>query len=469
MSKIMLYNSMTRQKEEFSPISNEEVKMYVCGPTVYNYIHIGNARPFVIFDTVRRYLEFKGYKVCYVQNITDVDDKTINKSLEENTTMQQIADRYIKELDEDVKGLNIKKPTHTPRVTEEMDNIIKMIEQLVSKGYAYEKNNTVYFDTGAFETYGRLSQKNLEEFEFGARVAVDTEKKNPTDFVLWKPNKPNEPKWDSPWGEGRPGWHIECSAMAQKYLGDSIDIHAGGEDLIFPHHENEIAQSEAATGKQFAKYWMHNAFLNVDNRKMSKSLGNFFTLREIAEKFPYDVIRFFIISGHYRSPINFSDELLQASENALNRIKNCIKNLQYLKTKLTNTISDKEKSLINEIENYQQDFEKAMNDDFNTADAITAIFELVKFANINISEDSSLEFAQAVYDKIVLLGGILGLEFEQKKQGIDEDLINELIEKRALAKKNKDWPTADAIRAQLNDMNIVIEDTSTGVRWFAKS
>ncbi len=469
MSDIVLYNSMTRRKEAFEPQSEKQVKMYVCGPTVYNYIHIGNARPFVIFDTVRRYLEYKGYDVCYVQNITDVDDKIINKSNEENTTMKEVADRYIKELEVDVKGLNIKTPTHTPRVTEEIESIIKMINQLVEKGFAYEKNGTVYFDTKAFNEYGKLSHKNMDEFEFGSRVAVDADKNAPTDFVLWKPNKPNEPKWDSPWGDGRPGWHIECSAMAQKYLGDSIDIHAGGEDLIFPHHENEIAQSEAVTGKPFAKYWMHNAFLNVDNKKMSKSLGNFFTLREISEKYPYEVIRFFIISGHYRSPINFSDELLQAAENSLNRIKNCVKNLKYSLSTLQGDLSGNEKELLPEIDGFQQDFEKAMNDDFNTADAITAIFELVKFANIHVNENASKAFAQAVYDKIILLSNILGMEFEQEDKVTDEDKINALIQRRTEAKKNKDYATADAIRAELNDMNIVIEDTPSGVRWFVKS
>ncbi len=467
-----LYNTLTRQKEEFVPLEEGKVKMYVCGPTVYNYIHIGNARPYVVFDTIRRYMEYKGYEVNYVQNFTDVDDKIIKRANEENTTMQVISDRYIEEALKDAKGLNIKVATHHPRVTQEMPEIIEMIETLIEKGFAYEADGTVYYDTKKFEEYGKLSKKNIDELQAGAseRVDVDNNKKSPMDFVLWKPAKPNEPKWESPWGEGRPGWHIECSVMAKKYLGDTIDIHAGGEDLIFPHHENEIAQSEAANGKPFAKYWMHNGFINVDNKKMSKSLGNFFTLREIASEFPYEVIRFFILNGQYRTPINFSRELVKAAQNGLERIKNCISNLKYILENLEQKgLSEKEKALISELESFKIDFEKAMDDDFNTADAITAIYELVKFANINVNENSSKEFAELVDNQLETLTDILGLiSNEEGSALIDEAEIEALIQKRQDAKKAKDFALADKIRDDLKEKGIILEDTRQGVRWTYK-
>lgn len=467
-----LYNTLTRQKEEFIPLEEGKVKMYVCGPTVYNYIHIGNARPYVVFDTIRRYMEYKGYEVNYVQNFTDVDDKIIKRANEENTTMQVISDRYIEEALKDAKGLNIKVATHHPRVTQEMPEIIEMIKTLIEKGFAYEVDGTVYYDTKKFEEYGKLSKKNIDELQAGAseRVDVDNNKKSPMDFVLWKPAKPNEPKWESPWGEGRPGWHIECSVMAKKYLGDTIDIHAGGEDLIFPHHENEIAQSEAANGKPFAKYWMHNGFINVDNKKMSKSLGNFFTLREIASEFPYEVIRFFILNGQYRTPINFSRELVKAAQNGLERIKNCISNLRYILENLEQKgLSEKEKALIPELENFKTDFEKAMDDDFNTADAITAIYELVKFANINVNENSSKEFTELVDNQLETLTDILGLiSNEEGSALIDEAEIEVLIQKRQDAKKAKDFALADKIRDDLKEKGIILEDTRQGVRWTYK-
>ncbi len=464
-----IYNTFTKTKEEFTPIERNKVKIYSCGPTVYNFIHIGNARPLVVFDTVCRYLEYKGYEVLHVQNFTDVDDKIINKANEEGVSADVISERYIKEALADEKGLNIVEPFKRPKVTEEMDSIIDMVNTLIEKGVAYEKNGTVYYNTNKFSEYGKLSRKNIEDLEAGSRVEVDGEKVNPTDFVLWKPAKPGEPKWKSPWGEGRPGWHIECSAMVKRYLGDTIDIHTGGEDLIFPHHENEVAQSEAANGKPFAKIFMHNGFLNVDNKKMSKSLGNFFTLREITEKFSYDVVRFFFISAHYRMPINFSDELLQASENGLNRILNGIEKIKFIIEKTQNNeISLEEKELISNCQKFMTEFETAMDDDFNTADAVTALFELIKFANINVKDDSSKEFAKEVYDTAIKMTDILGLRTEQKKETGDSDYIEKRIEERQAARKNKDFKTADAIRDELSNMGVVLEDTSAGVRWSYK-
>ncbi len=462
-----LYNTLTKKKEEFVPIEENTVKMYVCGPTVYNFIHIGNARPLIVFDSLRRYFEYKGYKVNYIQNYTDVDDKIIKRANEENSTMKDISDKYINEVKKDADGLNVKPATHNPRVTEEMPEIIEMVDSLVQKGNAYEKNGTVFFDTKSFDDYGKLSKKNLEDLEAGARVEVDDEKKSPMDFVLWKPAKPNEPKWESPWGEGRPGWHIECSAMAKKYLGETIDIHAGGEDLVFPHHENEIAQSEAANGKTFARFWLHNAFLNIDNRKMSKSLGNFFTLREVSERFSYEVVRFFMLSGHYRSPINFSDELMHAAENSLNRIKNCSKNLEFfVENAQAEALTNEEAQLIEKSKVYKTDFEESLDDDFNTADAISAIFEFVKYANINVTENSSKAFAKAMLDGIVELCEILGFDvLKEEETGVDSEYIEELIAKRNEARQAKNWAAADKIRDELNALNIVLEDTPSGVRW----
>lgn len=466
-----LYNTLTRKKEEFEPLEEGKVKMYVCGPTVYNYIHIGNARPYIIFDTIRRYMEYKGYEVTYVQNFTDVDDKIINKANEENTDMSVISNRYIEETLKDEQGLNIKSATYNPRVTQEMPEIIEMIKTLVTKGFAYEVDGSVYYNTAKFNEYGKLSKKNIDELQAGAseRVDIDTNKKNPMDFILWKPAKPNEPKWQSPWGEGRPGWHIECSVMAKKYLGDTIDIHAGGEDLIFPHHENEIAQSEAASGKPFAKYWLHNGFMNIDNKKMSKSTGNFFTLREIANEFPYEVIRFFILNAQYRSPINFSRELVQSAQNGLERIKNSLSNIDYTiqNTKIQN-LSEAEKELLKELPKFKQDFENAMDDDFNTADAVTAIYEIAKFANININENSSKEFAESVKSIFKSLTDVLGLLQTKQKLDIDEVEIQNLIDKRQEAKKAKDFKLADEIRDDLKQKGIILEDTRQGVRWTYK-
>lgn len=461
-----VYNTLTRQKEEFVPIEEGKVKMYVCGPTVYNYIHIGNARPYVTFDTVRRYMEYKGLEVTYIQNFTDVDDKIIKKANEENTTMEVISNRYIEECFKDADGLKVKRASHHPRVTEEMDYIIEMISELIKKGHAYEDNGTVYFDTKSFSEYGKLSKKNLDDLISGAseRVSHDEAKKNSTDFVLWKPFKPGEPKWESPWGEGRPGWHIECSVMAKRYLGDTIDIHAGGEDLVFPHHENEIAQSEACNGVSFAKYWLHNGFITVDNEKMSKSAGNFFNVRDIAAQFPYEVIRFFILNGHYRSPINFSRDLMESCQNGLERIKNCKKDLAYY-------IENCENSNVNEnadeIEKFRVQFEEAMDDDFNTADAVTAVYELVRFINKNSKENVSKEFAQKEMEMFKLLTGVLGIaEDEEVEEDKDAKLIEELIAKRTEAKKNKDFAVADAIREELTAMGITIKDTRQGVQWF---
>lgn len=468
-----LYNTLTRKKEEFEPLEKGKVKMYVCGPTVYGYIHIGNARPYVVFDTIRRYMEYKGFDVNYVQNFTDIDDKIIKKANEENTTMQVISDRYIAEALKDAEGLNVKPATYNPRVTQEMTEIIDMIKTLINKGFAYEVDGSVYFDTKQFNEYGKLSKKNIDELQAGAseRVDLDNNKKNSMDFILWKPAKIDEPKWQSPWGEGRPGWHIECSVMAKKYLGDTIDIHAGGEDLIFPHHENEVAQSEAANGKPFARYWLHNGFINVDNKKMSKSEGNFFTLRDIVNEFPYEVIRFFILNGQYRSPINFSRELIQSAQNGLERIKNSVHNIKYvIDNSQTKELSEKEEKLLLELPKYKEAFEASMEDDFNTADAVTAIYELVKFANINVNENTSKKFAQSIENELKKLTSILGLleNKEEMNNNIDENEIEELINKRQEAKKSKDFVLADKIRNDLKERGIVIEDTRQGVRWTYK-
>lgn len=467
---IKLYNTLTRQKEEFEPVEAGKVKMYVCGPTVYNYIHIGNARPYIAFDAVRRYLEYRGYDVDYVQNFTDVDDKIIQYANEVGKTTDEVVEHYITETLKDADGLNVKRATVHPRVTEEMDSIIEMVEILVDKGYAYEINGSVYFDTKEWENYGSLSKKIIEELEMGSRIKVDDEKKNPMDFILWKPKKEGEPAWDSPWGQGRPGWHIECSAMSRKYLGDTIDIHAGGEDLVFPHHENEVAQSEAATGKPFSKYWMHNSFLNMDNRKMSKSLGNFFTLREVAEEFGYDVVRFFMLNAHYRSPVSFSRELMESAKNSLERLKNCKTNLEFfIKNNKEGSISDKEKDLLKELVQFEDDFNKSMEDDFNTADAISSIFEMVSWINTNVTDSSSIEFANKVYNEFIKLCDILGIFYDvpekEGQAGISDKEIEILIEKRNVAKKEKDFVTADAVRDQLMEAGIAIEDTRQGVRW----
>ena len=464
-----IFNTLTRQKEEFVPLEEGKVKMYVCGPTVYNLIHIGNARPMIIFDTVRRYLEYKGYEVNYVSNFTDVDDKIIKKAIEEGVSAEEISQRYIEECKKDMAGMNVKPATTHPQATQEIDGMISMIQTLMDKGYAYAvADGTVYFRVKKFKEYGKLSHKNLDDLQSGFRalqVSGEDQKEDPLDFVLWKPKKEGEPFWKSPWSDGRPGWHIECSVMSRKYLGEQIDIHAGGEDLIFPHHENEIAQSEAANGKEFARYWMHNAFLNIDNRKMSKSLGNFRTVREISEQYDLQVLRFFMLSAHYRSPLNFSAELMEASKNGLERILNATDNLKHLIASVAaEEMSAEEKEAFSKTDAYVEEFEKAMDDDFNTADAIAAIFELVKYANTTATAESSKEYLRGLLDRIVKLGDVLGLILDKKEELLDAD-IEKLIEERQAARKAKDFARADAIRDELLEKGIILKDTREGVQW----
>ncbi|MDC0799902.1 cysteine--tRNA ligase [Coprococcus comes] len=463
-----VFNTLTKKKEEFVPLEEGKVRMYVCGPTVYNYIHIGNARPMIVFDTVRRYFEYKGYDVNYVSNFTDVDDKIIKKAIEEQVSAQEISQRYIAECKKDMAGMNVKPAIKHPLATEEICGMVEMISELIDKGYAYEKNGTVYFSTRKFKDYGKLSHKNLDDLRSGGRsllVSGEDEKEDPLDFVLWKPKKEGEPFWKSPWSDGRPGWHIECSVMSRKYLGEQIDIHAGGEDLIFPHHENEIAQSEAANGKEFARYWMHNAFLNIDNRKMSKSLGNFRTVREISEQYDLQVLRFFMLSAHYRSPLNFSAELMEASKNGLERILNATDNLKHLIASVAaEEMSAEEKEAFSKTDAYVEEFEKAMDDDFNTADAIAAIFELVKYANTTATAESSKEYLRGLLDRIVKLGDVLGLILDKKEELLDAD-IEKLIEERQAARKAKDFARADAIRDELLEKGIILKDTREGVQW----
>lgn len=460
-----IYNTLTKKKEEFVPLEEGKVRMYVCGPTVYNFIHIGNARPIIVFDTVRRYLMYKGYDVNFVSNFTDVDDKIIKKANEEGVSATEISERYIKEFKIDTEGLNMLPATYNPKATEEIDGMVDMISTLIEKGHAYEKNGTVYFRTRSFKDYGKLSKKNIDDLEAGARIAVSDEKEDPMDFVLWKPKKAGEPFWVSPWSEGRPGWHIECSVMSKKYLGEQIDIHAGGEDLIFPHHENEIAQSEACNGKDFAKYWMHNAFLNIDNKKMSKSDGNFFTVRDISERYPLQVLRFFMLSAHYRSPINFNAELMEAAKNSLDRILTATYNLEHLleSTTILNK-TEAEVELLAQVNELNAKFDAAMEDDFNTADAISAIFEIVKLANSNITSYNSKEFIGEVLNRIVKLSDILGIEAKKEEELLD-DKIEQLIQDRQDARKNKDFKKADDIRSMLLEKGIILEDTREGVRW----
>ena len=467
-----IYNTLSRRKEEFKPLEEGKVKMYVCGPTVYNLIHIGNARPMIVFDTVRRYLEYKGYDVNYVSNFTDVDDKIIKRAIEEGVTAEEISKRYIEECKKDMAGMNIKPATTHPLATKEIDGMISMIQTLVDKGYAYEKNGTVYYRTRTFEGYGKLSKKNIDDLEAGHRddahklkVSGEDEKEDPLDFVLWKPKKDGEPYWESPWSEGRPGWHIECSVMAKKYLADEIDIHAGGEDLIFPHHENEIAQSEAANGVPFAKYWMHNAFLNIDNKKMSKSLGNFFTVRDIAKEYDLQVLRFFMLSAHYRNPINFSHELMESAKNSLDRIVTSVMNLTHLeKTAADLPMTDEEQKVLDLTKDIYKKFEAAMDDDFNTADAISAVFELVKLANSNSSETDTKAYITALKESIVKLADILGLNVVKEEELLDED-VEALINERQQARKDRNFARADEIRDELTAKGIVLEDTREGVRW----
>ena len=464
-----VYNTLSGKKEEFVPIEEGKVSMYVCGPTVYNLIHIGNARPMIIFDTVRRYMEHKGWQVNYVSNFTDVDDKIIKKAQEEGVESSVISERYIEECKKDMKALNVKTATVHPKATEEIDGMQQMIKTLLENGNAYvAKDGTVYFKTRSFRDYGKLSHKNLDDLRGGNRsllVSGEDQKEDPLDFVLWKPKKEGEPFWESPWCEGRPGWHIECSVMSKKYLGDEIDIHAGGEDLIFPHHENEIAQSEAANGKPFARYWMHNGFLNIDNKKMSKSAGNFFTVRDIGEKYDLQVLRFFMLSAHYRSPLNFSAELMEAAKNGYERIVTSVSNLNYLLEKAQgDTMRGEEEKLAEEAKGFADKFDAAMEDDFNTADAISAIFELVKFANTNASEESSAAFIKALKEEIVTLSDICGLLVEKAEEMLDEE-IEQLIEERQAARKAKNFARADEIRNMLSERGILLEDTREGVKW----
>lgn len=464
-----IYNTLSRKKEEFEPREPGKVSMYVCGPTVYNLIHIGNARPMIVFDTVRRYMEYKGWQVNYVSNFTDVDDKIIKKAQEEGVEPSVISERYIEECKKDMKALNVMPATIHPKATQEIDGMLEMINTLLEKGYAYTaEDGTVYFKTRSFKEYGKLSHKNLDDLRGGNRsllVSGEDQKEDPLDFVLWKPKKEGEPYWESPWCEGRPGWHIECSVMSKKYLGDEIDIHAGGEDLIFPHHENEIAQSEAANDKTFARYWMHNGFLNIDNKKMSKSAGNFFTVRDIGEKYDLQVLRFFMLSAHYRSPLNFSAELMEAAKNGYERIVTSVSNLNYLLEKAQGDIlSAEEEKAVEEAKAFVRKFEAAMEDDFNTADAVSAIFELVKFTNTNVTEQSSRAFVKALKEEIVMLSDICGLIVEKADEILDDE-IEALIQERQEARKAKNFARADEIRNLLSEQGIILEDTREGVKW----
>ena len=465
---IRIYNTLTKKKEEFKPIEDGKVRMYVCGPTVYNFIHIGNARPMIVFDTVRRYFEYKGYEVNYVSNFTDVDDKIIKKAIEEGISADEVAERYIAECQKDMAAMNVMPATTHPRATQEIGGMIEMISKLIEDGYAYEKNGTVYFRTRKFKEYGKLSHKNLDDLRSGNRsllVTGEDEKEDPLDFVLWKPKKEGEPAWESPWSDGRPGWHIECSVMSKKYLGTSIDIHAGGEDLVFPHHENEIAQSEAYSGEPFANYWMHNAFLNIDRVKMSKSAGNFFTVREISEKYDLRILRFFMLSSHYRSPLEFDREQMEAAEAGLGRITNAYENLKdRAANNKSESMSEAEKEQIPEVEAFVSKFETAMDDDFNTADAEAAIFDLVRFANKEVDAESSKEFAGFVADTLKKLSDVLGLVIEVEKEDIDSE-IEALIAERQAARKNKDFARADEIRNELLSRGIILKDTREGVKW----
>ena len=464
-----VFNTLTKKKEEFVPLEEGKVRMYVCGPTVYNYIHIGNARPMIVFDTVRRYFEYKGYDVNYVSNFTDVDDKIIRKAIEEGVDAETISKRYIAECKKDMEMMNVKPATKNPQATQEIGGMIEMINTLIEKGHAYvAADGTVYFRTKSFKEYGKLSHKNLDDLQSGFReikVTGEEGKEDPTDFVLWKPKKEGEPFWESPWCQGRPGWHIECSEMSKKYLGESIDIHAGGEDLIFPHHENEIAQSECANGKTFANYWMHNAFLNIDNRKMSKSLGNFFTVREISEKYDLQVLRLFMLSAQYRSPLNFSADLMEASKNSLERIRTAAEHqADCLKAAKEGEMTAEEKQNQAAVEELVQKFETAMDDDFNTADAISAIFEIVRLSNSTISEASTKAYVSYVKETMDKLCDVLGIITEKKEEILDSE-VEDLIAKRQQARKDKNFALADEIRGQLLDMGIILEDTREGVKW----
>ncbi|WP_455790550.1 cysteine--tRNA ligase [Clostridium butyricum] len=460
-----LYNSLTRQKEEFVPIVPGEVKMYVCGPTVYNYFHIGNGRTFIIFDTIRRYLEYRGYKVTFIQNFTDIDDKMINKANAEGITVKELGDKFIDEYYQDADGLQVKRATINPRATEYIDEVVEFVKDLIDRGFAYEIDGDVYFSTKKFEEYGKLCGQNLEDLQSGARISVDERKKDPMDFAVWKSQKPGEPAWESPWGLGRPGWHIECSCMAKKLLGDTIDIHGGGMDLKFPHHENEIAQSEAVTGQKFANYWMHAAFVNVDNKKMSKSENNFVTARETLKKYNSDVIRFLMLSGHYRTQINFSAELLDSAKSSVERLYNCVNNLENLINEVNRKeANDSEKAYLKSLDKHREKFIEKMDDDFNTADGISVIFDLIKDINNNVSIDSSSELCEGALNLIRELGSPLGILQKTEEKSLEVE-IQELIDKRQEARKNRDFALADKIRDDLKARNIILEDTPQGVRW----
>lgn len=462
-----IYNTMTRKKEEFIPLEEGKVKMYVCGPTVYNFIHLGNARPFTVFDTLRRYFEYRRYEVTYIQNFTDVDDKIIKRSHEEGISPEEVAEKYIKEYFIDCDGLGIKRATVHPQVTDNIENIIVFVQDLIDKGYAYEAGGDVLFRTRKFKEYGKLSHQNIEELELGARIDVDDKKEDPLDFVLWKAKKEGEPGWQSPWGEGRPGWHIECSVMSNRYLGNTIDIHAGGQDLQFPHHENEIAQSECRNGHTFARYWMHNGYINVDGEKMSKSLGNFFTVRDISNKYDLGLVRFFLLATQYRNPVNFSDTVLEQAKAGLERLTNARDNAEFILGNLADSsLRDEEKDMVAGLDKYRERFIEAMDDDLNTADAISVIFELAKFMNTNISDQSSKEFVQLNLDIFNELTGVLNIANKSVEE--DDSLsqkVEDLIAKRAQAKKEKNFALADQIRDELTAMGIAIEDTRQGVKW----
>ncbi len=460
-----VYNTLTKQKEEFIPLTEGKVRMYVCGPTVYNLFHIGNARTFIVFDTVRRYFEYRGYEVNFVQNFTDIDDKMIKRAQDENTSVKELGDRYIEEYYKDADGLQIERATVNPRATEFINEIISFVKDLIDKGYAYEVDGDVYFSTKRFQGYGKLSGQNIEDLQAGARIDVDDRKKDPMDFAIWKNQKPGEPAWDCPWGKGRPGWHIECSCMAYKLLGETIDIHAGGSDLVFPHHENEIAQSEARSGKPFAKYWLHSAFVNVNNQKMSKSLNNFFTVRDILEKYDVDVVRFFMLSAHYRTQLNFSLDLLDSAKASMERLYNAVANLENLLDEVSReSMDEKEKQYLEILNSYRDKYIEKMDDDFNTADAISVIFDLVREINTSVNINSSKELIEYALKLIKELGCPLGILQKSTKGDLEKE-IEELIESRQKARKEKNWALADKIRDDLKARNIILEDTPQGVRW----
>lgn len=460
-----IYNTLTRRKEELKTITDGEVKIYACGPTVYNYIHIGNSRPLCVFDTLRRYLEYRGYKVNFVQNFTDIDDKIIKKAIEENSDYKTVSEKYIKEFWTDAKGLNFREATVHPKATENIDEIIKIISTLVEKGYAYPvENGDVYFSPKKFSGYGKLSHQPLEELEAGARINIGELKREPMDFALWKGAKPGEPYWESPWGKGRPGWHIECSAMIHRFLGNTIDIHCGGQDLIFPHHENEIAQSECCNGVPFAHYWMHNGYINVDNVKMSKSLGNFFTVRDVAEKYGYEPIRYLMISSQYRSPINYSVDIIEQCKASLQRLYTCRNNLDFALENATDIVPENAEEIKKQLDSRREQFIEAMDDDLNTADGISAVFELVKDINVNVIDSKSAELIKYAIDLFDELTNVLGLVYNRDTGSLDEE-IEKLIEARQNARKEKNWAEADRIRDELKAQGIVLEDTPQGVKW----